>query len=170
MLFLRSIKCKICAYFRDFYLWSPFMTLTLTFIRVLLIFGISDLGWPLLTSFSLFLKSWSRERHFDIQFTHFQWLLKFDLFSEFLTSGDLFWPRDPFFWKAYVKSVSLIYMLSYFIKVRNLTFFRNLWPLMTSDDLKTTFFGKLSSRASFWYINWPVYANFEIWPKNTRNL
>ena len=41
-------------------------------------FGIFDLRWSLLTSWPLFLKSWRQERHFDIQFTHFQWLLKFD--------------------------------------------------------------------------------------------
>ena len=87
----------ICYIFSKFEIW-PF-------------WEIFDLGWPFLTSWPLFLKSWRHERHFDIQFTDFQWLLKFALFSEFLTSGDLCWPRDPFFWKADVKSVILIYPL-----------------------------------------------------------
>ena len=47
--------------------------------------------------------------------------LKFDRFFEFLTSSDLGWPREPIFWKAYVKSVILIYNSPAFNEVRNLT-------------------------------------------------
>ena len=95
-------------------------------------FRIFDLGWPLLTSWPLFLKSWRQERHFNIHFIHFRWLLKYDLFSEFLTSGDLCWPCDPFFWKADVKSVILIYNLPTFNDFWNLTLNDpkfEIWPL-----------------------------------------
>ena len=128
------------------------------------IFGNFDLGWPLLTSWPLFLKSWRQERHFDIPFTYFQWFLKFDLFFEFLTSCDLCWPRDPFFWKAYVKSVILIYHLLTFNDFWNLTYFWNFWPRVTFVDLVTPFFEKLMSRASFWYTIYQLSMNFEIWP------
>ena len=129
------------------------------------IFGIFDLRWPLFTSWPVFLKSWRQERHFDIHFTYFKWSLKFDQFSEFLTFGDLCSPRDPFFWKADVKNVILIYILPTLNEVWNLTFFRNLWPLMTFVDLVTPFFEKLTSRASFWYTFYPLLMKFEFDPK-----
>ena len=88
----------------------------------------------------------------------------------FVTSTDLVWPRDFLFWKACVKSVILIYNLPYFINVQNLTYFWDFWPRMTSGDLATAFFGKLTSWASFWDINSLPYEKFEIWPKMTRNL
>ena len=121
-------------------------------------------GWPFMTSWYLLSENLRQERHFDIQFTNFQWLLKFDLFSEFLTSVDLCWPRDPFFWKADVKSVILIYHLLTFNEFWNLTYFRNFWPRMTFVDLVTPFFEKLTSRASFWYIIYSLSMTFEIWP------
>ena len=57
--------------------WYTIYPLAMTF-EIWPIFGIFDLGWPLLTSWPLFLKSWRQERHFDIQFTTLQRLLKFD--------------------------------------------------------------------------------------------
>ena len=69
------------------------------------------------------------------------------------------WPQmtscdfDYLFWKACGKSVILMYNLSYFLYVQNLTYFWDFWPWMTSGDLATTLFEKLTSRASFWYIN-----------------
>ena len=117
-----------------------------------------------MTSWHLSSVSWIQERHYDIPFTHFQSLLKFDRFSEFVTSGDPCWPRDPFFWKAYAKSVSLIYILSYFIKVRNLTFFGDFWPWVTFFYLGWPFFRKLTPRLSFWYIVYHILSKFEIWP------
>ena len=132
--------------------------------------GIIDLSWPFMTSSHHFSESRRQERHFDIQFIHFQWLLKFDLFSEFLTSGDLCWPRFLFFWKAEVKSVILIYNLPIFNDFWNLTYFRNFSPRVTFVDLVTPFFEKLRSRASFWYMIYPLLMTFEIWPKMTPNL
>ena len=115
-LFIRKLKSRAS-------LWYTIYPLSMT-LEIWPIFGIFDLGWPLLTSWSLFLKSWRQERHFDIHFIHFRWLLKYDLFSEFLTSGDLCWPRDPFFWKADVKRVILIY---------NLPTFNDFWNLTLND-------------------------------------
>ena len=83
--------------------------------------AIFDLGLPLMTSRHLSLESWRQERHFDIQFIMFNPSPKFDLFLGFLTSGDLWWPRDTFQQKADVKSVILIYKLTPFSEVRNLT-------------------------------------------------
>ena len=58
---------------------------------------------------------------------------KFNLSSEFLTLGDLWWPRDYFFWKVDVKSVILIFKFPTFRKLeiwakmtRNLKF--DTWP------------------------------------------
>ena len=56
---------------------------------------------------------------------------KFDLFWEFLTSGDLPWPRDTFYQNADVKCVILIYNLPHFNEVRNLTLNKPkfvIWP------------------------------------------
>ena len=41
---------------------------------------------------------------------------------------------------------------AYFMKIQKLTYHRNFWPRVTSGDLTTTFFGKLTSKA-FWYLN-----------------
>ena len=88
----------------------------------------------------------------------------FDLGWPFLNSGDLWWPRDPFFWKADVTSVILIYDLPTLNEVWNLTFFRNLCPLMSFGDLVIPFFERLTSRASVWYICYHILSKFEIWP------
>ena len=101
-------------------LWYTIYPLSITF-EVWPIFGIFDLGWPLLTSFHLFLKSLRQERQFDIYFIIFYQSSKFDLFWGFLTSGDLFWPRVTFFQKADAETVILIYSLPIFNEVRNLT-------------------------------------------------
>ena len=64
-------------------------------------FQIFDLGWPLVTLRSRFLKSWRQERHFDIQFTHFQWTSKFDpKWSEIcnLTQNEKFFYIEIIFW------------------------------------------------------------------------
>ena len=90
-------------------------------VRNLTFFGIFDLRWPFITSLHALSESWWQKRLFYIRLAHFQWLLKFDLFSEFLTSDDLCWPRDPFFWKADAKSVILIYNLPTFNEFWNLT-------------------------------------------------
>ena len=127
-------------------------------------FGNFDFRWPLMTSWHLSSLSWSQERHYDIPFTHFLSLLKFDLFSEFLTSGDLCWPRDPFFWKAYVKSVRLIYITSYFIKVRNSTFFRIFdlgWPLLTSWPLFSKSL-RLERQIDIYYIIFYQSSKFDL--------
>ena len=144
----------------------------------MIFFGLFDLRWPYMTSWHLSSVSWIQERHYDIPFTHFQSLLKFDRFSEFLTSGDLCWPRDPFFWKAYVKSVILIYNLPTFNDFWKLTFFRNFWPQVTFVDLVTPFFWKADVKSVILMYNLPTFNDFKnltlndpkfvIWPQ-TQN-
>ena len=62
------------------------------------------------------------------------WTIKryFEYFSGFLTPGDLWWPRDYFFWKVVVKKLILIYNLPYFIKLQHLTY---LFNFLTSGAL-----------------------------------
>ena len=123
--------------------------------------------WPLVTSIDLetnFLKRFAQELHFWVQFVYYLKRLKFDLYSEFVTSNDLCRPLDYFYWKIDVKGVILIYNLPYFMKVKNLTYFSDFWPRVTSSDLAKSFFEILTSRASFWYTIYPLSTYFEIWP------
>ena len=113
-------------------------------------FGIFDLRWAFMTSWHLSSVSWIQERHY----THFQSLLKFDRFSEFLTLGDLFWPRVTFFQKADAKTVILIYSLPIFNEVRNLTLndpkFES-WPIFGIFDL-----------------GWPLLTSWSLFLKSLR--
>ena len=98
--------------------------------------------WPLVTSIDLetnFLKRFAQELHFWVQFVYYLKRLKFYLYSEFVTSNDLFRPLDYFYWKVDVKGVILIYNLPYFMKVKNLTYFSDFWPRVTSSDLAKSF-------------------------------
>ena len=110
-------KVQICLFrlfFVIFYLRWPFMTWRLTFIPDL---------WPQMTSDDLTLTSRKQTSRPSFWYIIYHLLPKFKIcpFSEFLTSGDLCWPRDPFFWKAYVKSAILIYTLPTSNVVWNLT-------------------------------------------------
>ena len=151
-------------------LWYTIYPLSITF-EVSPIFGIFDLGWPLLTSFHLFFEKltsrasvWYIFYHILSKFEIWPFLGIFDLGWPFLTLGDLFWPWVTFFQKADAETVILIYSLSYFIKVRNLTFFGDFWPRVTFFDLGWPFFRKLTPRPSFWYIVYLFSMRFEIWP------
>ena len=95
------------------------------------------------------------------------------LFSEFLTSGDLLWPRQTFHQKAEVKSVIIIYHLPTFNDFLNLTYFRNLtsgdpcWPcdpfFWKADVKSVILIYNLPTSNDFWNLtlNDP---KFEIWP------
>ena len=127
------------------------------------LFGYFWPRWPFMTSWHLSSESWIQERHYDIPFTHFQSLLKFDLSSEFLTSGDLSWPRDPFFLKSFLQERQFdIYFMIFYQSSKFdlfwgfLTLSDLFWPWVTFVDLLTRFLEKLTSRASFWYTIYPL--------------
>ena len=133
--------------------------------------------WPLVTSIDLetnFLKRFAQELHFWEQFVYYLKRLKFDLYSEFVTSNDLCRPLDYFYWKVDVKGVILIYNLPYFMKVKNLTYFQIFdlgWPRVTSRglflkfwrqerhfDIQFTHFQRISKFD-------PKWAEIVIWPQ-----
>ena len=125
--------------------------------------------WPqvtFITSWHLSSESLRQERHFYTPWIHFQWLLKFDLFSEFLTSGDLCWPCGPFVWKADVKSVILIYHLPTFNGFEIWPIFGILtlgdlcWPWVTFVDLVTPFLWKAVVQSVILIYNLATFNDF----------
>ena len=158
--------CRFWPFFFDFLPPVTFCDLETNFFRDL---------WPKMTSDDLTFtlrKQTSRPTFWYIIY-HLLTKSEICLFSEFLTSGDLLWPRQTFHQKAEVKSVIIIYHLPTFNDFLNLTYFRNL----TSGDLcwpRDPFFWKadvksviliytLSTFDDFW--NMTFFPNF--WPRVT---
>ena len=93
--------------------------------------------WPqvtFITSWHLSSESLRQERHFYTPWIHFQWLLKCDLLSEFLTSGDLCWPCGPFFGKL-TSRASFWYTIYPLSMVLKFDLFSKFWPWVTFVDL-----------------------------------
>ena len=121
-------------------------------------FGIFDIRWPFMTSWHLSSVSWIQERHYDIPFTHFQSLLKFHLFSEFLTSGDLCWPR------FILKSLRQERQFDiYFIIFYQSSKFDLFSKFLTSGDLcwpRDPFFWKADVKGVILIYNLPTFDDF----------
>ena len=138
----------------------------------------SKLNFSKIDTFDTF----AQELHFRIQFVYYSKILKFDLYSEFVTSNDLCRPLDYFYWKVDVKGVILIHNLPYFMKVKNSTSFQIFdlgWPRVTSRPL----FWNSDVKSVILIYNLPTFnvlrnltlnePKFVIWPQTqiffTRN-
>ena len=130
----------IILIFIPIYIFTTIIILTI--VQNLTYFGIFDLEWPLVTLRPLFLKSLRRERHFDIQFTHFQSTSNLTLYDPKFE----IWPQT----KNFLLEIILTSHWSFCAIVCKHRC--NLWFLIKKSTLNRKSSGKTGSYKSLTYI------------------
>ena len=159
---------------KGFFLHS--ISILLIKMKTLRFLTLGDVKWPStaeVTSFVFFSIIYLRLMtfHIVVYLVYFCKRLKFVFFhSKLVTSDDLIWPWDYFFFKNRRQERHFDTQFIIFHRSPKFDLFGNLWPQVTFHDLETPFISNLTSRASFWYTIYPLLIRFEFWPEMTSNL